>query len=129
MRAIPLQALPKGLQDQGWELVCRRKTHGWFGSHQLWADQRHPEGAETGWLTGGLKVLASEAGPNPCPRTTSCARRAAGTAWIRRANVAMVVMWRWWSGAGHTGDGMLENFQHMILTLGQFIQEEHAVVG
>ena len=53
----PSKALLKRIRDDGWSVVCRlqkpRRGHGlpWR------AYRRHPDWAETGWLSGGVTVL------------------------------------------------------------------------
>jgi Transposase DDE domain len=37
--------------------VCRLKKHRRFNGQPLWAHRRHLYWTETGWLTGGVKVL------------------------------------------------------------------------
>jgi DDE family transposase len=53
----PSKALLKRIRDYGWYFVCRLKKNRRFNGQALRAYRRHPYWAETGWLTGGLKVL------------------------------------------------------------------------
>jgi hypothetical protein len=53
----PSKALLKRLRDYGWSVVCRLKKNRRFNGQALRAYRRHPSWAETGQLTGGLKVL------------------------------------------------------------------------
>ena len=53
----PSRALLKRIRDYGWYFVCRLKKNRRFNGQALRAYRRHPYWAETGWLTGRLKVL------------------------------------------------------------------------
>jgi hypothetical protein len=53
----PSKALLKRVQDYGWYFVCRLKKNRRFNGQPLRAYRRHPHWTETGWLTGGVKVL------------------------------------------------------------------------
>jgi putative transposase len=53
----PSKALLKRIRDYGWYFVCRLKKNRRFNGQPLRAHRRHPYWAETGWLSGGLKVL------------------------------------------------------------------------
>jgi Transposase DDE domain len=53
----PSKALLKRIRDYRWYFVCRLKKNRRFHGQPLWAYRRHPYWAETGWLSGGLKVL------------------------------------------------------------------------
>ncbi len=53
----PSKALLKRIRDYGWYVVCRLKKNRRFNGQPLRAYRRHPDWAETGRLTGGLKVL------------------------------------------------------------------------
>jgi putative transposase len=53
----PSRALLKRVRDYGWYFVCRLKKNRRFNGQALRAYRRHPYWAETGRLTGGLKVL------------------------------------------------------------------------
>lgn len=53
----PSKRLLKRIRDYGWYFVCRLKKNRRFNGQPLRAYRRHPYWAETGWLTGGLKVL------------------------------------------------------------------------
>ena len=53
----PSRALLKRIRDYGWYFICRLKQNRRFNGQPLRAYRRHPYWAETGWLTGGLKVL------------------------------------------------------------------------
>jgi len=53
----PSKAVLKRIRDYGWYFVCRLKKNRRFDGQPLRAYRRHPYWAETGWLTGGLKVL------------------------------------------------------------------------
>jgi putative transposase len=53
----PSRRLLKRIRDYGWYFVCRLKKNRRFNGQPLRAYRRHPCWIETGWLTGGLKVL------------------------------------------------------------------------
>jgi Transposase DDE domain len=53
----PSKALLKRICDYGWYFVCRLKKNRRFNGQALRTYRRHPYWAETGQLTGGLKVL------------------------------------------------------------------------
>jgi putative transposase len=53
----PSKALLKRIRDYGWYFVCRLKKNRRFNGQPLRRYRRHPYWAETGWLSGGLKVL------------------------------------------------------------------------
>jgi putative transposase len=53
----PSKALLKRIRDYGWYFVCRLKKNRRFNGQALRTYRRHPYWAETGWLSGGLKVL------------------------------------------------------------------------
>jgi Transposase DDE domain len=53
----PSKAVLKRIRDYGWYFVCRLKKNRRFNGQPLRTYGRHPYGAETGGLTGGLKVL------------------------------------------------------------------------
>jgi Transposase DDE domain len=53
----PSKALLKRIHDYGWYFVCRLKKNRRFNGQALRTYRRHPYWAETGRLTGGLKVL------------------------------------------------------------------------
>jgi putative transposase len=53
----PSRRLLKRIRDYGWYFVCRLKKNRRFNGQPLRAYRRHPYWAETGRLTGGLKVL------------------------------------------------------------------------
>jgi hypothetical protein len=53
----PSKALLKRIRDYGWYFVCRLKKNRRFNGQALRAYRRHPYWAESGWLSGGLKVL------------------------------------------------------------------------
>jgi putative transposase len=53
----PAKALLQRIRDYGWDFVCRLKKNRRFNGQPLRAYRRHPYWAETGQLTGGLKVL------------------------------------------------------------------------
>jgi hypothetical protein len=53
----PSKALLKRISDYGWYFVCRLKKNRRFNGQALRTYRRHPYWAETGRLTGGLKVL------------------------------------------------------------------------
>jgi putative transposase len=53
----PSKALLKRIRDYGWYFVCRLKKHRRFHGQALRAYRRHPYWTDSGWLTGGLKVL------------------------------------------------------------------------
>ena len=53
----PSTSLLKRIRDYGWYFVCRLKKNRRFNGRAVRAYRRHPYWADTGWLTGGLKVL------------------------------------------------------------------------
>jgi putative transposase len=53
----PSKALLKRIRDYGWYFVCRLKKNRRFNHRPLRRYRRHPYWAETGQLTGGLKIL------------------------------------------------------------------------
>jgi putative transposase len=53
----PSKAVLKRIRDYGWYFVCRLKKNRRFNGHAVGHHRRHPYWAESGWLTGGLKVL------------------------------------------------------------------------
>jgi putative transposase len=53
----PSKALLRRIRDYGWYFVCRLKKNRRFNGQPLRAYRRHPYWAETGRLSGGLKVL------------------------------------------------------------------------
>jgi putative transposase len=53
----PSKALLKRIRDYGWYFVCRLKKNRRFNGQPLRAYRRHPYWAESGRLSGGLKVL------------------------------------------------------------------------
>jgi putative transposase len=53
----PSKRLLKRIRDYGWYFVCRLKKNRRFNGQPLRAYRHHPYWTETGWLTGGLKVL------------------------------------------------------------------------
>ena len=53
----PSKALLKRIHDYAWYFVCRLKKNRRFNGQALRTYRRHPYWAETGRLTGGLKVL------------------------------------------------------------------------
>ena len=53
----PSKSLLKRIRDYGWYFVCRLKKNRRFNGRAVRAYRRHPYWADTGWLTGGLKVL------------------------------------------------------------------------
>ena len=53
----PSKALLKRIRDDGWYFICRLKQNRRFNGQALRAYRRHPYWAESGWLSGGLKVL------------------------------------------------------------------------
>jgi putative transposase len=53
----PSKALLKRVRDYGWYFICRLKKNRRFNHQPLRAYRRHPYWAESGRLTGGLKVL------------------------------------------------------------------------
>jgi Transposase DDE domain len=58
----PSRRLLKRLRDYGWYGVCRLKKNRRFNGHGLRHHRRHPYWTETGWLSGGLKVLVVGSG-------------------------------------------------------------------
>ena len=53
----PSKALLKRLRDYGWYVVCRLKKNRCFNGHAVRHHRRHPDWAEAGRRSGGLKVL------------------------------------------------------------------------
>jgi putative transposase len=53
----PSRRLLKRIRDYGWYFVCRLKKNRRFNGQPLRHYRRHPYRVETGWLSGGLKVL------------------------------------------------------------------------
>ena len=53
----PSKAMLRRIRDYGWYFVCRLKKNRRFNGHAVRHHRRHPYWAESGWLTGGLKVL------------------------------------------------------------------------
>jgi DDE family transposase len=53
----PSRALLKRIRDYGWSFVCRLKKNRRFNGHAVRHHRRHPYWVESGWLSGGLKVL------------------------------------------------------------------------
>jgi hypothetical protein len=53
----PSKVLLKRIHGYRWYLVCRLKKNRRFNGHAVRHHRRHPYWAESGWLTGGLKVL------------------------------------------------------------------------
>ena len=53
----PSKTVLKRIREYGWYFVCRRKKNRRCNGQPLRAYRRHPYWAESGWLTGGLKVL------------------------------------------------------------------------
>jgi hypothetical protein len=85
----PSKVLLKRIRDDGWYFVCRLKKNRRFNGQPLWGYRRHPYGAETGRLSGGLKVLVVRYGAkdlrdespdtagrgSPSPLSEACANR------------------------------------------------------
>jgi hypothetical protein len=53
----PSKAVLKLLRDYGWSCGCRLQKNRRFNRHSVRHHRRHPDWADSGWLTGGLKVL------------------------------------------------------------------------
>lgn len=53
----PSKAVLKRIRDYGWYFVCRLKKNRRFNGHAVRHHRRHPYWADSGWLTGGIKVL------------------------------------------------------------------------
>jgi hypothetical protein len=53
----PSTALLKRIRDDGWYVVGRLNKNRRCNGHAVRHHRRHPYWAESGWLTGGLKVL------------------------------------------------------------------------
>src|SRR5215510_3417489 len=53
----PSKVLLKRIHDYRWYFVYRLKKNRRFNGHAVRHHRRHPYWAESGWLTGGLKVL------------------------------------------------------------------------
>jgi hypothetical protein len=53
----PSRQLLKRVRDYGWYFVCRLKKNRRCNGQPLRVYRRPPYWAESGWLTGGLKVL------------------------------------------------------------------------
>jgi putative transposase len=60
----PSKALLKRVRDYGWYFICRLKKNRRFNNQPLRAYRRHPYWAESGRLSGGLKVLVVRYGAN-----------------------------------------------------------------
>jgi putative transposase len=53
----PSKAVLKRIRDYGWYFVCRLQKNRRFNGHAVRHHRRQPYWPESGWLTGGLKVL------------------------------------------------------------------------
>jgi hypothetical protein len=53
----PATALLQRMRTDGGEFVCRLQKHRRCNGHAVRHQRRHPDWAESGWLTGGPKVL------------------------------------------------------------------------
>ncbi len=53
----PSKRLLKRIRDYGWYFVCRLKNNRRCNGPPLRTSRRHPDWRESGWLTGGLKVV------------------------------------------------------------------------
>jgi hypothetical protein len=53
----PSRALLQRIRDDGWSCVCRRKKNRRFHGRAVRYHRRHPYWVESGWRSGGLKVL------------------------------------------------------------------------
>jgi hypothetical protein len=53
----PSKVLLKRIHAYRWYVVCRLKKNRRFNGHAVRHHRRHPYWTESGWLTGGLKVL------------------------------------------------------------------------
>ena len=53
----PSKALLKRIHDYGWYFVCRLKKNRRFNGRAVRYHRQHPYWVESGWLSGGLKVL------------------------------------------------------------------------
>ena len=53
----PAKAVLTRMRAEGWDGVCRLKKNRRCHGHAVRHHRRHPYWAESGWLTGGLKVL------------------------------------------------------------------------
>jgi hypothetical protein len=62
----PSKALLKRIWDYGWYVVCRLKKNRRFNGPPLRTYRRHPYWTESGWLSGGLKVLVGRYGAQYC---------------------------------------------------------------
>jgi hypothetical protein len=62
----PAKALLKRICDDGWDLVCRLKKNRRFNGQALRTERCHPDWAEPGRLTGGLKVVVVRYGAQDC---------------------------------------------------------------
>jgi putative transposase len=76
----PSTALLKRIRDDGWDVVGRLTKNRRCNGHAVRHHRRHPYGAESGWLTGGLKVLVVRDGAkysttNRLTRTAAEVRR------------------------------------------------------
>jgi hypothetical protein len=58
----PSRALLKRIRDDGWYFVCRLKKNRRFNGRAVRYHRRHPDWVESGWLSGGLKVLVGRYG-------------------------------------------------------------------
>jgi len=77
----PAKALLKRLHDDGWYFVCRLKKNRRFNGQALRTSRRHPDWAEIGRLTGGLKVLVVRDGAKDlCHQSPDAAGRGGAAA-------------------------------------------------
>ena len=53
----PSKQLLQRIRDYGWYVICRLKKNRRFNGQALRAYRRHPYWTDSGWLTGGLKVV------------------------------------------------------------------------
>ena len=53
----PSRTLLKRIRDYGWYFICRLKKNRRFNGHAVRRHRKHPDWAERGWLSGGLKGL------------------------------------------------------------------------
>jgi hypothetical protein len=88
----PSKALLKRIRGYGWYVVCRLKKNRRFNGQAVRQHRRHPDWAEVGWLSGGLKVLVVRHGQqydatNRLPLPTAEVRRL----YRRRAHMEEVI--------------------------------------
>jgi DDE superfamily endonuclease len=82
----PSRRLLKRIRDYGWYLVCRLKKNRRFNGHGLRHHRRHPYWSETGWLSGGLKVLVVRYGAKDLRHQSPVGTGRGGASAVSRAS-------------------------------------------